>query len=62
MQYQYTPQENDGENWEASQISIHPLAYLAETLLATSGDWESLPGLTPLFLREALRELLEAAP
>jgi hypothetical protein len=60
MQHQYTPSESEGENWAVSPISIAPLAYLTEVLLATEEHWETLPGLTPLFLREALKELLEA--
>jgi hypothetical protein len=61
MPHQYIALENDGENWAVSQISVDPLAYLTEVLLATSEAWEQLPGLAPLLLREALAELLEAA-
>jgi hypothetical protein len=61
MQYQYTPPESEGGDWVASPISIQPLDYLVEVMLATSADWEKLPGLAPLFLQEALSELLESA-
>jgi hypothetical protein len=57
-----TPPESEGGDWVASPIVSNPLGYLVEVILATSESWEELPGLTPLFLQEALRELLEAAP
>jgi hypothetical protein len=42
-----------------SDFARDPLAFLTETLLATEEHWTSLPGVTPLFLREALEGLLE---
>jgi hypothetical protein len=44
----------------SSQFNEDRLGFLVETLLAVEEDWEQLPGLAPLLLREALAELLEA--
>jgi hypothetical protein len=44
-----------------SQFNDDRLGFLVETILATEEDWEQLPGLAPLLLREVLAELLEVA-
>jgi hypothetical protein len=63
MHIHSTPNEDSGAEWakfSVSDFSIAPLSFLAETLLATDEYWETLPDPIPLFLREALAELLEA--
>ena len=56
MPFDFTPNEVAGV--KETPITTQPIAYLTEVILATSGDWECLPGLAPLFLREALEALL----
>ena len=58
MLFDFTPNEPVGV--EDAPIATQPIAYLTEVILATSGDWECLPGLAPLFLREAMEDLLVA--
>jgi hypothetical protein len=65
MLFNSTPNDASGAEWVVipdSDFSTAPLAYLAECLLATEEYWGILPGVAPLFLREALSELLEATP
>jgi hypothetical protein len=54
------PEGNSISGNTASDFSTAPLAFLTETLLATQEHWEFMPGLVPLFLREALEALMEA--
>jgi hypothetical protein len=63
VQFHSTPDnasEAECAEFLSSNFSVAPLGFLVEILLATEEYWETLPGLTPLFLREALAELLEA--
>lgn len=57
MQFNSTP-VNPGAEGSPSKISITPLAFLVDTLLATEEVWETLPDPLPLFLREGLEGLL----
>jgi hypothetical protein len=61
MRLNSTPSESEGGDWVVHSIISDPLGYLAEVILATSEEWETLPGLAPLFLSESLAELLEVA-
>jgi hypothetical protein len=56
------PKQADWHYDYQSDFSTEPLSFLVETILATQEYWETLPGLSPLFLREALDDLLEATP
>jgi hypothetical protein len=65
VQFHSTPNNASEAEWvefPSSNFSIAPLAFLFETLLAAEEHWEPFPSLVPLFLREALAELLEATP
>jgi hypothetical protein len=49
----------DSSSFCEKTFNDDPLGYLVETILATEEDWGQLPGLAPLFLREALGALEE---
>jgi hypothetical protein len=57
----WLPEQQAETEFPNSNFSISPLGSLTETLLATEEHSVALPGLAPLFLREALAELLEAS-
>jgi len=56
------PSEDTTGQSPTSDFSIAPLGFLTETLLATEEHWQALPGVVPIFLREALDALLKVQP